>query len=61
MPFYYDIIDFGIFKKFNSLLSLTADLNNLTQINRGGWPFVHPNTIHRIYFAIALDIHLAAK
>ncbi|MGD0475588.1 MAG: hypothetical protein ABSB70_20565 [Candidatus Velthaea sp.] len=61
VPFYYDIIDFGIYKKFNSLLSLTADLNNLTQINRGGWPFVYPNTIHRIYFAIALDIHLAAK
>ena len=31
VPFYYDIIDFGIYKKFNSLLSLTADLNNLTQ------------------------------
>jgi hypothetical protein len=59
VPYYYDIIDVGIFKKFNQVLSLTADLNNLTQQNRGGWPFVYPNTIHRIYFAIALDIHLA--
>jgi hypothetical protein len=59
VPFYYSIIDFGIVKKFNNVLSLTSDLNNLVQQNRGGWPFVYPNTIHRIYFAIALDIHLA--
>jgi hypothetical protein len=59
LPFYYSIIDVGIFKKFNQVLSLTADLNNLVQQNRGGVPFVFPNTIHRIYFAIALDIHLA--
>jgi hypothetical protein len=59
VPFYYTIIDAGIYKKFNNLLSLTADLNNLTQQNLGGWPFVPPNTIHRIYFAIALDIHIA--
>jgi hypothetical protein len=57
--FYYDIIDVGIYKKFNQVLSLTADLNNLTQIHLEGSPFVPPNTIHRIYFAIALDIHLA--
>jgi len=38
---------------------LTADLNNLTQIHLEGTPFYAPNTIHRIYFAIALDIHLA--
>jgi hypothetical protein len=59
LPFMYDIIDVGIYKKFNQVLSLTADLNNLTQQNLGGWPFASPNTIHRIYFAIALDIHLA--
>ncbi len=59
VPFQYDEIDFGISKKFNQVLSLTADLNNLTQQNLGGWPFIAPNTIHRIYFAIALDIHLA--
>lgn len=59
VPFYYTIIDVGIFKKFNQVLSLTADLNNLTQQNLGGWPFISPNTIHRIYFAIALDIHIA--
>jgi len=59
VPFYYTIIDVGIFKKFNQVLSLTADLNNLVQQNLGGWPFIAPNTIHRIYFAIALDIHLA--
>jgi hypothetical protein len=61
VPFYYDIIDVGIFKKFNQVLSLTADLNNLTQIHLEGSPFVPPNTIHRIYFAIALDIHIAPK
>jgi hypothetical protein len=59
LPFFYDIIDVGIYKKLNSVLSLTADLNNLTQQNNGSWPFEAPNTIHRIYFAIALDIHLA--
>jgi hypothetical protein len=59
--FYYVIDDVGIYKKFNDVLSLTADLNNLTQENRGGFPFAFPNTIHRIYFAIALDIHLAPK
>lgn len=59
VPFYYDIIDVGINKKFNQVLSLSADLNNLTQQNLGGWPFASPNTIHRIYFAISLDIHLA--
>ncbi len=59
VPFYYVIDDVGIYKKFNKTLALTGDLNNLTQINRGGVPFVYPNTIHRIYFAIALDIHLA--
>jgi hypothetical protein len=59
VPFYYVIDDVGISKKLNQVLSLTADLNNLTQENRGGWPFAYPNTIHRIYFAIALDIHLA--
>jgi hypothetical protein len=58
-PFYYDIIDVGIFKKLNQVLSLTADLNNLTQQHLEGTPFTPPNTIHRIYFAIALDIHLA--
>jgi hypothetical protein len=57
--FYYVIDDVGIYKKLNQVLSLTADLNNLTQENRGGFPFAYPNTIHRIYFAIALDIHLA--
>ena len=59
-PFYYDIIDVGIFKKLNQVLSLTADLNNLTQQHLEGTPFIAPNTIHRIYFAIALDIHLAS-
>jgi hypothetical protein len=59
VPFYYDIIDVGIYKKFNQVLSLTADLNNLTQIHLEGSPFTPPNTIHRIYFAIALDIHIA--
>lgn len=59
VPFYYVIDDVGITKSFNKTLSLTADLNNLTQINRGNVPFVYPNTIHRIYFAISADIHLA--
>ncbi len=59
VPFYYDQVDLGIYKHFNKVLSLTADLNNLTQQNRGGWPFVYPNTIHRIFFDVALDIHLA--
>jgi len=59
LPFYYTIIDVGMYKKFNQLLSLTGDLNNLTQYNLGGVPFVPPNTIHRIYFALALDIHIA--
>jgi hypothetical protein len=59
VPFYYVIDDVGIVKKFNQTLSLSGDLNNLTQQNRGGWPFIYPNTIHRIYFDIALDIHLA--
>ncbi len=59
VPFYYVIDDVGIHKSFNKTLALNADLNNLTQLNRGNVPFVYPNTIHRIYFAIALDIHLA--
>jgi len=59
VPFFYDIIDVGISKQFNKVLSLTADLNNLTQIHLEGSPFYAPNTIHRIYFAIALGIHLA--
>jgi hypothetical protein len=59
LPFYYAIIDVGIYKKLNQVLSLTGDLNNLTQENNGSWPFTAPNTIHRIYFALALDIHLA--
>jgi hypothetical protein len=58
-PFYYIIDDVGIVKKFNSVLSLSADTNNLTQIHLAGFPFVPPNTIHRVYFDIALDIHLA--
>jgi hypothetical protein len=58
VPFYYDIIDVGINKRFNQVFSLTADLNNLTQQNLGGWPFISPNTIHRIYFAITGDVHI---
>jgi hypothetical protein len=58
-PFYYIIDDVGITKKFNKVLSLSADTNNLTQYNLAGFPFVPPNTIHRVYFDVALDIHLA--
>jgi hypothetical protein len=59
VPFYYIITDVGIVKRFNQTLSLSADTNNLVQYNLGGVPFVPPNTIHRVYFDIALDIHLA--
>jgi hypothetical protein len=59
LPFYYIIDDVGIVKKFNQVLSISADTNNLTQHNLGGWPFIAPNTIHRVYFDVALDIHLA--
>jgi hypothetical protein len=59
VPFYYVITDIGISKSFNKTLSLTADTNNLVQYNLGGVPFIAPNTIHRVYFDIALDIHLA--
>lgn len=59
LPFYYDIIDVGLSKTLNKTLALTADLNNLSQQNNGSWPFTAPNGIHRIYFAVALDIHLA--
>jgi hypothetical protein len=58
VPFYYIIDDVGILKKFNKVLTLTADTNNLTQYNLGGVPFYVPNTIHRVYFDVALDIHL---
>jgi hypothetical protein len=58
VPFYYNIIDVGVFKKFNNVVSLTADLNHLTQYNLGNVPFVSPETIHRIYFAIAADVHV---
>jgi hypothetical protein len=61
VPFSYAIIDVGIVKKFSKLLSLTADVNNLTQINNGSAPFPSPNTIHRVYLAIAADLHLASK
>jgi hypothetical protein len=59
VPFYYDIIDFGLSKKLNNVLSISTDVNNLTQQNLGGWPFASPNTIHRIYTDVNLDIHLA--
>jgi len=59
VPFYYVITDIGIVKKFNQTLSLSGDTNNLVQYNLGGVPFIAPNTIHRVYFDIALDIHLA--
>jgi hypothetical protein len=59
VPRQYIITDFGIYKYFNRVLSLTADVNNLVQVNRGGVPFVYPNALHRVYLAIALDIHLA--
>jgi hypothetical protein len=59
LPFYYIIDDVGINKSFNKYLSLTADTNNLTQYNLGGVPFLAPNTIHRVYFDVSLDIHIA--
>ncbi len=58
VPFYYDISDFGFTKKINKYLSATADINNLVQQNLGNVPFPSPNTIHRIYLATGLDIHL---
>lgn len=59
VPFSYIIVDTGITKQLNKTLSITADVNNLTQINNGSWPFAAPNAIHRVYLAIAADIHLA--
>lgn len=59
VPFYYIIVDAGLTKRFSQTLSLTADVNNLTQINNGSWPFIAPNAIHRVYLSIAADIHLA--
>ena len=58
-PRYYNIIDVGIFKKLNQVFSLTADINNLSQVNNGSFAFVAPEALHRVYLAIALDIHLA--
>ena len=58
VPFYYDISDFGFTKRINKYLSASADINNLVQQNLGNVPFPSPNTIHRIYLATGLDIHL---
>ena len=58
-PFYYDISDFGFNKTINKYLAFTADINNLVQQNlSNGDPFIYPNTIHRVYLATALHIHL---
>ncbi len=45
-------------KRINKYLSASADINNLVQQNLGNVPFPSPNTIHHIYLATALDIHL---
>ncbi len=59
-PFYYDISDFGFNKKINKYLSFSADINNLVQQHLENLvPFTYPNTIHRIYLATGLDIHIA--
>ncbi len=59
-PFYYDISDFGLSKKINKYLSFNADINNLSQQHLENLvPFTYPNSIHRIYLATSLDIHLA--
>ncbi len=58
-PYYYDISDFGFSKRINRFLSFNADINNLVQVHlENNNPFVYPNTIHRVYLAGALDIHL---
>jgi hypothetical protein len=60
VPYYFHTVKVGINSRISPLVTLTADLSNLSEFNEG-YPYVFPNTIHYTLLTLEAVIHMPLR
>jgi outer membrane protein W len=60
VPYYLHTVKMGINSRLSSIVTLTANLSNLTEFNEG-YPYAFPNTIHYTELTLEAVIHIPLR